>query len=48
MVDEIVEVRDRTPCAVVRLVYEMLGFDAKVDWTCVRSSAKTLRLWIFW
>ena len=28
MVDAIVEVRDRTPCAVVRLVYEMLGFDA--------------------
>jgi hypothetical protein len=29
MVDAIVEVRDRTPCAVVRLVYEMLGFDAR-------------------
>jgi hypothetical protein len=28
MVDAIVEIRDRTPCAVVRLVYQMLGFDA--------------------
>ncbi|MCP4902445.1 MAG: hypothetical protein GY906_36230 [bacterium] len=29
MVEAIVEVRDRTPCAVVRLVYQMLGFDAR-------------------
>ena len=29
MVEAIVEVRDRTPCAVVRLVYEILGFDAE-------------------
>jgi hypothetical protein len=28
MAEVIVEVRDRAPCAVVRLVYEMLGFDA--------------------
>ena len=28
MADVTVEVRDRAPCAVVRLVYEMLGFDA--------------------
>ena len=28
-VGAIVEVRDRTPCAVVRLVYQMLGFDAR-------------------
>ena len=28
MVDAIVELRDRVPCAVVRLVYEMLRFDA--------------------
>jgi hypothetical protein len=28
MAEAIVEVRDRAPCAVVRLVYEMLGFDA--------------------
>jgi len=29
MAEAIVEVRDRTPCAVVRLIYEMLGFDAE-------------------
>jgi len=29
MVDAIVELRDRVPCAVVRLVYEMLVFDAQ-------------------
>jgi hypothetical protein len=29
MAEAIVEVRDRTPYAVVRLVYEMLGFDAE-------------------
>ncbi len=29
MAEAIVEVRDRAPCAVVRLVYEMLGFDAE-------------------
>jgi hypothetical protein len=29
MAEVIVEVRDRAPCAVVRLVYEMLGFDAE-------------------
>ena len=29
MAEAIVEVRDRAPCAVVRLVYEMLGFDAQ-------------------
>jgi hypothetical protein len=29
MVEAIVEIRDRTPCAVVRLVYQMLGFDAR-------------------
>jgi hypothetical protein len=29
MAEVIVEVRDRTPHAVVRLVYEMLGFDAE-------------------
>ena len=29
MAEAIVEVRDRAPYAVVRLVYEMLGFDAK-------------------
>jgi len=29
MVEAIVEVRDRTPYAVARLVYEMLGFDAE-------------------
>jgi hypothetical protein len=28
MAEVTVEVRDRAPCAVVRLVYEMLGFDA--------------------
>jgi hypothetical protein len=28
MVEVTVELRDRAPCAVVRLVYEMLGFDA--------------------
>ena len=28
MAEVTVEVRDREPCAVVRLVYEMLGFDA--------------------
>jgi hypothetical protein len=28
MAEVIVQVRDRAPCAVVRLVYEMLGFDA--------------------
>jgi hypothetical protein len=29
MVDAIVELQERTPCGVVRLVYEMLGFDAE-------------------
>ncbi len=29
MAEAIVEVRDRAPCAVVRLVYEMLSFDAE-------------------
>lgn len=29
LVDAIVELRDRVPCAVVRLVYEMLVFDAQ-------------------
>ena len=29
MVEAIVEIRDRTPCAVVRLVYQILGFDAR-------------------
>ncbi len=29
MAETIVEVRDRAPCAVVRLIYEMLGFDAE-------------------
>lgn len=29
MVEAIVELRDRAPCAVVRLVYQMLGFDAE-------------------
>jgi hypothetical protein len=29
MAEAIVEVRDRAPCAVVRLIYEMLGFDAE-------------------
>jgi len=29
MVEAIVEIRDRTPCTVVRLVYQMLGFDAR-------------------
>jgi hypothetical protein len=29
MAEAIVEVHDRAPCAVVRLVYQMLGFDAK-------------------
>ena len=29
MVDAIVEIQERTPCGVVRLVYEMLGFDAE-------------------
>jgi len=29
MADVIVEMRDRAPCAVVRLVYQMLGFDAE-------------------
>jgi hypothetical protein len=29
MAEVTVEVRDRQPCAVVRLVYEMLGFDAE-------------------
>jgi hypothetical protein len=29
MAEVIVEVRDRAPCAVVRLIYEMLGFDAE-------------------
>ena len=29
MAEAIVKVRDRTPCAVVRLIYEMLGFDAE-------------------
>ena len=29
MAEAIVEVRDRAPCAVVRLIYEMLGFDAQ-------------------
>jgi hypothetical protein len=29
MAEAIVEVRDRAPCAVVRLVYEILGFDAE-------------------
>ena len=29
MAEAIVEVCDRAPCAVVRLVYEMLGFDAE-------------------
>jgi len=28
MVEAIVEIRDRTPCAVARLVYQMIGFDA--------------------
>ena len=28
LAEAIVEVRDRAPCAVVRLIYEMLGFDA--------------------
>jgi hypothetical protein len=29
MAEAIVAVRDRAPCAVVRLVYQMLGFDAE-------------------
>ena len=29
MVEAIVDVRERVPCAVVRLVCEMLGFDAE-------------------
>ena len=29
MAEAIVGVRDRAPCAVVRLIYEMLGFDAE-------------------
>jgi hypothetical protein len=29
MVEAIVEIRDRTPCAVLRLAYHMLGFDAR-------------------
>jgi hypothetical protein len=29
MAEAIVEVRDRAPCAVVRLVYELLAFDAE-------------------
>ncbi|MFZ0788770.1 MAG: hypothetical protein WAM94_04005 [Chromatiaceae bacterium] len=29
MAEAIVEVRDRAPCAVVRLIYEVLGFDAE-------------------
>jgi len=29
MAEAIVEVCDRAPCAVVRLIYEMLGFDAE-------------------
>ena len=29
MAEAIVEVRDRAPCAVVRLIYEILGFDAE-------------------
>jgi hypothetical protein len=29
MAEVIVELRDRAPCAVVRLVHEMLGFDAE-------------------
>jgi len=29
MVGAIVEIRDRTPCAVARLVYQMIGFDAR-------------------
>jgi hypothetical protein len=29
MAETIVEIRDRVPCAVVRLVYEMLAFDAE-------------------
>ena len=29
MAEAIVEVRDRAPCAVVRLIYEMLGFDGE-------------------
>lgn len=29
MAEAIVEVRDRAPCAVVRVVYEMLEFDAE-------------------
>ena len=29
MVEAIVALRERTPCAVVRLVYEMLGFDTE-------------------
>ena len=29
MIGAIVEIRDRTPCAVARLVYQMLGFDAR-------------------
>ena len=29
MAEAIVEVRDQAPCAVVRLIYEMLGFDAE-------------------
>ncbi len=29
MVEAIVEFHERTPCSVVRLVYEMLGFDAE-------------------
>ncbi len=29
MVEAIVELRDRAPCAVVRLVYQMVGFDAE-------------------
>jgi hypothetical protein len=29
MAEAIVEVRDRAPVAVVRLIYEMLGFDAE-------------------
>jgi hypothetical protein len=28
-VEATVEIRDRTPCAVARLVYQMIGFDAR-------------------
>ena len=44
MVEAIVEVRERTPCAVARLVYEMLGFDARDGWTAARSCAR-MSLW---